>query len=79
MTQLSTFLLGGILLTLAASAADRRVVLVSVDGLMPGDVAAMPRLSSLARRGTTATMKPVFPTQTWPNHTTLSDASAKAG
>ena len=60
----------------APSTADTRtpLLLVSVDGLRPGDVtpALMPRLSELARHGVRAEgMRPSYPSLTFPNHYTL--------
>ncbi len=57
-------------------AADRAVVLVSMDGLagfyLDDPKADMPTLRRLAREGARASgMVCVFPTNTWPNHTTL--------
>jgi predicted AlkP superfamily pyrophosphatase or phosphodiesterase len=56
--------------------SDRIVVLISVDGLagfyMDDPKAEMPNIRALAAAGArTASMKPVAPTVTWPNHTTL--------
>jgi predicted AlkP superfamily pyrophosphatase or phosphodiesterase len=50
------------------------VILISLDGTHPDDVAGapMPTLASLARRGASADrLLPVFPTNTFPNHVSL--------
>lgn len=49
------------------------VVLVSVDGLRPADVTAaqMPALTALGEDGVRATLRPSYPTLTFPNHYTL--------
>lgn len=57
-------------------AADRAVLLVSVDGLahfyFDDPKAEMPNIRKLAQQGVRAEkMKAVLPTVTWPNHTTL--------
>jgi predicted AlkP superfamily pyrophosphatase or phosphodiesterase len=57
-------------------AADRIVVLISVDGLahyyLDDPKAEMPTIRQLAAEGARAEkMKAVMPTVTWPNHTTL--------
>lgn len=60
----------------AAGAADRVVVMISVDGLaayyLDDPKADMPTLRMLAKEGARAKeMKASTPTVTWPNHTTL--------
>lgn len=78
MHTLSRILLlaGGIAVGLGAAEPRPTVVLVSVDGL-PADyfanpAAAMPTLRRMARNGARAErMRAVFPTVTWPNHTSL--------
>jgi predicted AlkP superfamily pyrophosphatase or phosphodiesterase len=62
--------------SLAASAKDRIVVIVSVDGLasyyLNDPKANLPTLRGLAAEGAVATrMKASLPSMTWPNHTTL--------
>jgi predicted AlkP superfamily pyrophosphatase or phosphodiesterase len=57
-------------------AATRHVVLISLDGLpswaLDDPFLPMPTLRGLAARGAIASgMRPVNPTVTWPNHTTL--------
>ncbi len=67
----------GLVLCLAASAsAGSRptVVMISMDGTRPADVAAgrLPSLSRLAERGAIAEkLLPSFPSNTFPNHVTL--------
>lgn len=48
-------------------------ILVSIDGLRPQDVTprTTPTLARMAREGASATMRPSFPTKTFPNHYTL--------
>src|SRR5688572_13286008 len=60
----------------AATARDRIVVMISIDGLaghyLDDPKAEMPTLRGLAAKGARATgMKPSVPTVTWPNHATL--------
>lgn len=62
--------------TNAGNAADRIVVMISVDGLaadyLDDPKADMPTIRKLAAEGArAASMKAVTPTVTWPNHTTL--------
>jgi predicted AlkP superfamily pyrophosphatase or phosphodiesterase len=69
----------GVCLLLAAcahapSTAKRPLtVLVSIDGFAPGylDLGVTPTLSRLAREGALASMRPSFPSKTFPNHYTL--------
>ena len=68
------FFLG--LLASGARAADRLVVLISIDGLasyyLDDPKADMPTIRRMAREGASAgRMKCALPTVTWPNHTTL--------
>src|ERR1051325_5756528 len=42
------------------------IFLLSIPGLRPSDVSAMPNLSRLAARGGQATLAPSFPCVTWP-------------
>ena len=66
-------------LLLAAPAGAHPVLMVSIDGLRPGDVVeanqrgiAAPHLTEFLTRGTYATgVRNVLPTLTYPNHTTL--------
>ena len=53
--------------------APATVLLISVDGLRPADVNAsqMPALSALGRAGVRGTMRPSFPSLTFPNHYTV--------
>lgn len=52
--------------------APRTVVLVSLDGFRPADLAHAPHLASMARDGVRAGhMRPSYPTLTFPNHHTL--------
>ena len=58
------------------TAGSRYVVLISLDGLpswaLDDPYLPMPTLRALAARGASAAgMRPVNPTVTWPNHTTL--------
>jgi len=48
-------------------------ILVSIDGFRPDylDRGITPRLAQLARTGVSASMRPSFPTKTFPNHWTL--------
>lgn len=50
-----------------------RVILVSIDGFRPDylDAGVTPNLSRLAQAGVLASMRPSFPTVTFPNHYTL--------
>lgn len=68
--------LAAVLLATSASAAP--VVMISVDGLRPGDVTGasarglkIPNLRALADGGTVASVRGVLPTLTYPSHTTL--------
>jgi predicted AlkP superfamily pyrophosphatase or phosphodiesterase len=59
-----------------APARDRHVVLISIDGfadfMLDDPLLAVPAIRGLAARGVTAaSLVPVNPTVTWPNHTTL--------
>src|SRR6187397_1445597 len=61
---------------LSAADNDRRVILISVDGLahyyFDDPKAPMPTIRKLAAEGARAKrMKTSMPTNTWPNHTTL--------
>ena len=87
MTSLNTrwlsfaVLAGAISLAMGATpqeqtAASRHIVLISLDGLpswaLDDPFLPMPTLRGLAARGAIAAgMRPVNPTVTWPNHTTL--------
>ena len=87
MTSLNTgwlsyvVLAGAISLAMGATpqeqaAASRHIVLISLDGLpswaLDDPFLPMPTLRALAARGAIAAgMRPVNPTVTWPNHTTL--------
>ena len=53
--------------------AEPLTILVSIDGFSPDylDLGVTPTLAALAREGATASMKPSFPTVTFPNHYTL--------
>ena len=60
----------------AQPARDHHVVMISIDGFpayaLNDDQLPVPNLRMLARNGVAAqSMKPVNPTVTWPNHTTL--------
>lgn len=61
---------------LEASTADRRLVLISIDGLSPRSIEdstlALPHLKALRERGAWAEgVQGIFPTRTYPMHTTL--------
>lgn len=65
-------------LLLATTAAAAPVVMISIDGLRPGDVTdaaarglKIPNLQALARGGVIASVTGVLPTLTYPSHTTL--------
>lgn len=65
----------------ATAAPARPVLLISLDGLRPGDVTAQrtPRLAALAREGASASgVTGVLPTLTYPSHTTLVTGAAPA-
>jgi hypothetical protein len=48
------------------------VLLLSLDGTRPADVAALPLFQRIAREGAAAeALEPVFPSNTFPNHVTL--------
>lgn len=71
-----SFALSLCLLACGARAADRLVVLISLDGLasyyLDDPAAHMPTIRRLVREGASAgRMKCALPTVTWPNHTTL--------
>jgi predicted AlkP superfamily pyrophosphatase or phosphodiesterase len=83
------FRLGALLWALAAAAAAAPaspVLLISLDGLRPGDVIeakargmALPRLAALMREGAYATgVRGVLPTLTYPSHATLVTGVAPA-
>jgi len=56
----------------AAEPAPPTVILVSLDGTRPADVADLALFRSIARRGAAADgLEPVFPANTFPNHVTL--------
>ncbi|HEY8495186.1 MAG TPA: ectonucleotide pyrophosphatase/phosphodiesterase [Myxococcota bacterium] len=56
----------------AAREAPPTVILISLDGTRPEDVAELPLFRSLARRGAVAEgLVPVFPSNTFPNHVTF--------
>jgi len=68
--------LGGWLLLVAACTAAElappTVILISLDGTRPEDARALPALAEIARRGIAPVpMRPVFPTNTFPNHVSL--------
>ena len=73
------FLLSVLLLLMAASAASAHpVLMISIDGLRPADIAAPPRglkvpnLRAILAAGASASgVRNVLPTVTYPNHTTL--------
>lgn len=73
------FLTGFFVAAVAATAQSRPVLMISVDGLRPGDVLDadkrglnIPVLRKLAADGMTASgVRNVLPTVTYPNHTTL--------
>lgn len=52
---------------------DRVVILIGIDGFRPDylDRGVTPHLSALARDGIAGSMRPSFPTKTFPNHWTL--------
>ena len=56
-----------------ASSAPPVTILISIDGFRADylDRGITPALSALAQRGVSASMKPSFPTKTFPNHYTL--------
>lgn len=56
-----------------AAKRDPVTILVSIDGFHPAylDRGVTPHLSGLARAGVSASMRPSFPTKTFPNHWTL--------
>jgi predicted AlkP superfamily pyrophosphatase or phosphodiesterase len=55
--------------------ADQHVILITIDGcaayMLEDPAAPIPTLRQLAREGATGPMRPVNPSVTWPNHTTL--------
>ena len=60
----------------SAAVAEQRepvTILVSIDGFHPNylERGLTPTLSRLAAEGTSAAMRPSFPTKTFPNHWTL--------
>jgi arylsulfatase A-like enzyme len=56
----------------APAAAPPTVLLLSLDGARPADVAALPLFRRLAERGAAADgLVPVFPSNTFPNHVTF--------
>jgi predicted AlkP superfamily pyrophosphatase or phosphodiesterase len=71
---------------LAASAAEARpVLLISIDGLRPGDVTEaeqrglkIPNLRRFVAEGSYASVRGVLPTVTYPSHTTLLTGAAPA-
>ncbi|WP_309645667.1 ectonucleotide pyrophosphatase/phosphodiesterase [Phenylobacterium sp.] len=81
MSRLATLCALALTLVLAACASTPRpatppaavVVLVSIDGFRPDylDRGVTPVLSGLAAQGARGTMRPSFPTKTFPNHYTL--------
>src|SRR5262245_21242638 len=82
-----TFVLCGLGLGAGAARAPRPpLVLISIDGLRPGDVLEaerrglrIPNLRRLAREGAFATgVRGVLPTVTYPSHTTLVTGVAPA-
>jgi len=55
-----------------AAAAPPTVILISLDGTRPADVAGLPLFRRLAERGAAADgLVPVFPSNTFPNHVTF--------
>lgn len=55
-----------------AAAAAPTVILLSLDGTRPADVAELPVFRRIAERGAAAdALEPVFPSNTFPNHVTL--------
>src|SRR5262245_13549472 len=67
--------LAGVLLLAACAvnvpASRPRLVVVSIDGMRPDSVPAGVTLRALAARGASARVEPVFPTVTYPSHTTI--------
>lgn len=64
----------GILLLAGCGRAETLVILISLDGATPAQLArnALPTLDRLAREGASArSMRPVFPSNTFPNHASL--------
>lgn len=56
----------------AAGSAAPTVLLLSLDGTRPADVAELPVFRRLAAQGAAAdALEPVFPSNTFPNHVTL--------
>lgn len=56
----------------APAAAPPTVILISLDGTRPADVAELPLFRRIARQGAVADgLAPVFPANTFPNHVTL--------
>jgi len=58
-------------LVTASTSSRSRLVVVSIDGLMPESVTTVPTLRGLAHRGATARVDPVFPTVTYPAHVSI--------
>ena len=77
-TSLRSIALGA-LFAVALTAADRKVILISIDGLkgktlasLPGRNLKTPNLSEFVQNGAVSTgLEGVFPTVTYPSHTTL--------
>ena len=55
----------------STTASRPRLVLVSIDGMMPDVIPSAPTLRGLAHRGASARIEGVFPTVTYPSHTTI--------
>jgi predicted AlkP superfamily pyrophosphatase or phosphodiesterase len=53
----------------STTASRPRLVLVSIDGMMPDVIPSAPTLRGLAHRGASARIEPVFLTVTYPSHT----------
>ena len=73
---LSFALLAGLLAAPAEARPAPRppvTILISIDGFRPDYLSrgATPNLNALAARGISASMRPSFPSKTFPNHTTL--------
>lgn len=80
-------LLSALAITIAYPAMARPVLLISIDGLRPGDVSeadkrglSIPNLRRFLREGAhAAAVRGILPTVTYPSHTTLLTGAAPAG
>lgn len=80
-------LLSALAITIACPALARPVLLISIDGLRPGDVSeadkrglSIPNLRRFLREGAhAAAVRGILPTVTYPSHTTLLTGAAPAG